>query len=73
MSRLLLNLEMMKSGYPPVVIKVENCLSYYNALDRAHTTGINEDAIHLVATEVETSLDLYVSAIAPHLSKNSPS
>ena len=72
-SRLLLNLELMKSGYPPVVIKVENRLSYYNALDRAHTTEMYNDFINLVATEVETSLDLYLSAIAPRPSKNSPS
>lgn len=72
-SRLLLNLELMKSGYQPIVIKVENRLSYYNALDRAHTTGIYDDFINLVATEVETSLDLYLNAIAPYPSKNSPS
>ncbi|RHB49604.1 hypothetical protein DW881_07355 [Exiguobacterium sp. AM39-5BH] len=48
-------------------------MSYCNALNRAHTTGIYNDLIALVATEVETSLDLYLSAIAPHPSKDSPS
>jgi len=33
-SRLLMNLELMKSGYPPCVITVENRLSYYEALDQ---------------------------------------
>lgn len=63
-SRLLLNLELMKSGYPPIVIRVENRLSYYNALDRAHTSGEYADFIDLVATETEASLDLYLSAIS---------
>lgn len=62
-SRLLLNLELMKTGYPPMIIKVENRLAYYNALDKAHTTEIYDDFIALVATEVESSLDLYISAI----------
>lgn len=54
----------MKSGYPPIVIRVENRLSYYNALDRAHTSGEYADFIDLVATETEASLDLYLSAIS---------
>ena len=62
-SRLLLNLELMKASYPPIIIKVENRLAYYNALDRAHTTGVYDDFIALVATEVESSLDLYISAV----------
>lgn len=33
-SRLLMNLELMKAGYPPTVITVENRLAYYEALDQ---------------------------------------
>lgn len=62
-SRLLLNLELMKSGYPPIIIRVENRLAYYNALDNAHTTEDYEDFVELVEKEVEASLDLYLSAI----------
>lgn len=62
-ARLLLNLELMKSGYPPVIIRVENRLAYYNALDKAHTTEDYEDFIELVSKEVEASLDLYLSAV----------
>ncbi|KMY31865.1 cell division protein Fic [Lysinibacillus xylanilyticus] len=62
-SRLLLNLELMKDGYPPVVIKVENRLAYYEALDKAHTTQNYDDFIQLVVAEVNDSLDLYLSAI----------
>lgn len=62
-SRLLLNLELMKDGFPPVIIKVENRLEYYEALDKAHTTEDYSDFISLVKKEVEDSLDLYLSAI----------
>ncbi|PMC36212.1 cell filamentation protein Fic [Bacillus sp. UMB0899] len=63
-SRLLLNLELMKDGYPPVVIKVKNRLAYYEALDISHTNEDYSDFIQLVAEEVEDSLDLYLSAIS---------
>ena len=62
-SRLLLNLELMKNGYPPIVIKVENRLAYDNALDKSHVMKDYQDFIMLVASEVEASLDLYLSAI----------
>ncbi|WP_096155693.1 Fic family protein [Bacillus sp. FJAT-45066] len=62
-SRLLLNLELMKNGFPPIVIKVQNRLAYYEALDKAHTQNEYDDFIQLVETEVEDSLDLYLSAI----------
>lgn len=62
-SRLLLNLELMKAGFPPIIIKVDNKLNYYNTLDKAHTTEDYSDFIRLVATEAESSLDLYLSAV----------
>ena len=60
-ARLLLNLELMKEGFPPVIIKVANRLEYYDALDKAHTTKDYNDFIQLVATEMEDSLNLYLS------------
>ncbi|GKV64081.1 MULTISPECIES: Fic family protein [unclassified Sporosarcina] len=62
-SRLLMNLELMKAGYPPVIIRVENRLTYYNALDKAHTTEDYQDFIDLVAGEAESALNLYVKAV----------
>lgn len=62
-ARLLLNLELMKDGYPPVIIKVENRLAYYEALVKAHTTEDYSDFISLVKAEVEDSLNLYLQAI----------
>lgn len=62
-SRLLLNLELMKYGFPPIIIKVENRLNYYEALDKSHIKLDYEDFIRIVAKEVEDSIDLYLSAI----------
>lgn len=63
-SRLLLNLELMKAGFPAVVIKVENRLAYYEALDKSHTTQNYHDFIQLIVKEVEDSLKLYLSALS---------
>ena len=62
-ARLLLNLELMKSGYPPVVIKNEMRTQYYLALDKAHMSGDYSDFVNLVAKEVENSLDIYLNII----------
>ena len=62
-SRLLLNLELMKNGYPPIVIRAENRLKYYSALDKAHTTNSSEDFIKLVALEVDKTFDLYLKYV----------
>lgn len=53
-SRLLMNLDLMNSGYNPVIIKKESRLKYYEALDKAHTTGNYTDFVKLVSKlEVE--------------------
>lgn len=62
-ARLLLNLELMKDGFPPIIIKFENHLEYYEALDTAHTTENYHDFITLVEQEVNDSLDLYLDAV----------
>ena len=56
-ARLLLNLELMKEGYPAVVIRVENRLSYYETLDKAIAQHDFLDFIQLASKEVERSLD----------------
>lgn len=62
-SRLLMNYELMKAGFPPAVIKATDRASYYDALDHAHTTGEDESFIHLVKSSVNESLDLWLSVI----------
>ena len=51
-SRLLMNLELIKAGYPPCVITVENRLAYYEALDQWMAYGKTEAFIQLVSDAV---------------------
>ena len=51
-SRLLMNLELLKAGYPPCVITVENRLAYYEALDQWMAHGKTKPFIQLVADTV---------------------
>lgn len=61
-ARLLLNLELMKNGYPPIVIKTEDRFNYYANLDKCSKTEY-ADFIKMVAKEVENSIDLYLKLI----------
>ena len=54
-SRLLMNLDLMNSGYNPVIIKKKDRLEYYEALDKAHTTGNYTDFVKLV-TKLEIEM-----------------
>ena len=54
-SRLVMNLSLMNSGYLPVIVKKDKRLEYYNALDKAHTTGDYTDFVKLV-TELEIEM-----------------
>ncbi|WP_206957129.1 Fic family protein [Trinickia acidisoli] len=61
--RLLLNLELMKSGYPPAVIRQEERLAYYEALDRACVTGEYSIITRLVAEALERTLAAYLDLL----------
>ncbi|MCP3773386.1 Fic family protein [Paenibacillus sp. MZ04-78.2] len=62
-ARLLLNFELMKNGYPPIVVEKENRLAYYSALDDAHTTGDNTRFIALVSDILSRTFDLYLKLV----------
>lgn len=59
-ARILLNFELMRCGYPPIVIKNKNRVEYYDALDKAHTTNDYTDFIHMVTQLVEEAEDNYL-------------
>ena len=63
-SRLLMNLELMKSGFPPCIITVEQRLDYYQALDHYHTSGRMEKFVELIANCVEESFKPYWHALS---------
>lgn len=50
-----MNLDLMKSGYNPVIIKKESRIKYYETLDKAHTTGNYTDFVKLV-TKLEIEM-----------------
>ena len=58
-SRLLMNLELMKDGFPPVVLPVEKRLEYYEALDTAHTKNDYEPFLSLISQGVESGFKPY--------------
>ena len=62
-SRLLMNFELMRRGYLPVIISVEQRLSYYEALDTAHTRGDYAPFIGLVADLEQATLKRYLRVI----------
>jgi len=62
-ARLLMNLIAIKNGYPPVVIKKEQRMEYYDALDTAHTTGNYTAFVKMICELAEKALDFYLSII----------
>jgi Fic family protein len=62
-SRLIMNYQLMSCGFLPISIAKENCLDYYNALDKYATEGILDDFTNMLAVLEETQLDKYISLI----------
>jgi len=62
-ARLLLNFELMKNGYTPIIIKNNNRVKYYDVLDLAHTTMNYEPFIKLVSELVMESEKLWLSVL----------
>lgn len=62
-ARILLNFELMKNGYTPIIIKNENRVNYYDVLDYAHTTMNYGPFIKLVSELVIESEKLWLSVL----------
>ena len=58
-ARLLMNLELMKDGFPPAVLLVENRLEYYEALEAAHTKGDDGPFLSLISEVVKDGFAPY--------------
>lgn len=58
--RLLMNLILMKSGYPPAVIKVEDKAKYSECMETANIYEDYNDLVQLIAEAVDKSLDAYL-------------
>ncbi len=69
-SRLLMNFELIRQGYLPVIIPVENRLVYYEALDTAHTRGDYSRFIELVASLEQAALERYLRIVQGPMDTN---
>jgi len=62
-ARLLMNMILMKNGYPPAIIRKRDRLAYISALEKAQTGGTKDDYFKLIAKAVGRSLDIYLKAV----------
>ena len=61
--RLLVNLELMKAGFPPIDIKFTDRLAYYNAFDEYHVKHNLSAMENLFASYVNERLDMYLEIL----------
>ena len=61
--RLLVNLELMKAGYPPIDIKFTDRIAYYNAFDEYHVKHDLSAMEKLFAGYVNERLDTYLQML----------
>lgn len=61
--RLLINLELMKAGYPPIDIKFTDRLKYYEAFDEYHIEHNISAMANMFARYLNNRLDLYLSIL----------
>lgn len=61
--RLLVNLELMKAGYPPIDIKFTDRIAYYNAFDEYHVKHNLSAMENLFAGYINERLDTYLKIL----------
>lgn len=62
-ARLIMNLELMRGGFPPVVVEKDHRLTYYSALDQAHVEGDYSNFFKLTEQLVKESFKPYWFAL----------
>lgn len=63
-ARLLMNLILLMTGYPPAFIPVRERLAYISALEKAQLGGSKEAYLNLIGHAVECSLNIYLKALS---------
>ena len=61
--RLIVNLELMKAGYPPIDIKFTDRAAYYNAFDAYHVKHDLSAMEGLFAGYINAALDMYIKIL----------
>lgn len=64
-ARLLMNLLLLQSGYPPALIRKEDRSRYINSLEQAQLGGSLTDYYQIIGEAVGRSLDIYLEALTP--------
>ena len=62
-ARLLMNFDLMQSGYSPLIFRAPDRLAYYEALDKAHTTQDYADFYQLSANAEVIALENVLSLV----------
>jgi Fic family protein len=61
-ARLLMNLLLLQSGYPPAIIQREERKKYIDSIEKAQLGGSLNDFLQLMYKSVERSLNIYLEA-----------
>ena len=61
--RLILNLELIRNGYPAINVKFTDRKRYYDAFDAFYRDGKADDMVLLVAEYVNERLDRYLEIV----------
>ena len=59
-ARLLMNLILLRNGYPMAIIKNEDRSEYMKALEMASVNGQTEAFVSIITRAVDSSLDTYL-------------
>lgn len=62
-ARLLMNMILLMSDYPPAIIQKRERLSYINALEKAQLGGSKDEYQKIIIRAVSRSLDIYLKAM----------
>lgn len=62
--RLILNLDLIRNGYPPINVKFTDRKRYYNAFDAYYRDGNAEAMIELIGEYVDKRLDEYLQILS---------
>ena len=62
-ARLLMNLILMMTGYPPAIIRKQDCLAYIGSLEQGQLGGSKHDYEQLMMKAVSRSLNIYLQAV----------
>ncbi len=64
-ARLLMNLLLMQTGYPPAIVRKEDRSVYINSLEKGQTKNDLTDYYTVMLEAVERSLDIYLEDVEP--------